>query len=109
MRIFQNGTSLLGAALSNPTAGTYKLAEKLKALGFDVDLANFEGYTTLHELSKAGNIKAVTFLLKTLGANPHAGDWSSATALHAACESGYTALARLLIQEFSLDCEAVDF
>ena len=76
--------------------------------GHPVDFAEpKEGSTALHQMCDKGRIEAALFLIRTLGANPHAVDKVGFTALHYACDMGHTDLARILVRDFRLNANAV--
>jgi ankyrin repeat protein len=103
----QAGTSLLTNAC---WWGRLDMAAALvQEHGHPVDLADPEdGDTALHQMCFRGRIEAALFLIRTLGANPHAVTKSGTTALHSACQEGHTELAHILVRDFRLNANAVD-
>ncbi len=101
----QAGTSLLTNAC---VWGRLDMAAALvQEHGHPVDLADPEdGSTALHQMCGKGHIEAALFLIRTLGANPHALNKDGNTALHFACHTGYTELARILVRDFRLNDNA---
>ena len=67
-----------------------------------------DGETALLHMCAHGRTEAALFLIRTLGANPHAVSKSGYTALHYACQAGHTELARILVRDFRLNANAVD-
>ena len=92
----QEGSSLL---LNACYWGRWDMAAALvQEHGHPVDLAEpQQGHTALHQVLGNGRIEAALFLVRTLGANPHAVSKDGATALHYACQEGHTELARILV------------
>jgi ankyrin repeat protein len=77
--------------------------------GHPVDLADPKGgMTSLLEMCGTGRIEAALFLIRTLGANPHAVNKDGGIPLHWACQGGHTELARILVRDFRLNANAVD-
>jgi ankyrin repeat protein len=102
------GTSLLSNAC---WWGRWDMAAALvQEHGLPVEFSHFDdGITALHQMCGKGRTGAALFLIRTLGANPHAvtGRWGG-TALHCACQGGHTELARILVRDFRLNTNAVD-
>ena len=81
----------------------------VKEFGFPVDLGDPKnGSIALHYMCLDGRIEAALFLIRTLGANPHAVNKKGHTTLHAACDKGRTKLARILVRDFGLNANVVD-
>jgi ankyrin repeat protein len=103
----ENGVSLLTCVC---VWGRWDMATALvQEHGHPVDLAEPKlGCTALHEMCCRGRIDAALFLIRTLGATPHAVAKDGQTALHAACQGGHTELARILVRDFLLNVDAVN-
>ena len=103
----EEGTSLLSWACWDER---WDLAAAIvKEFGFPVDLGDPEyGFTALHAMCIDGRIEAALFLIRTLGANPHAVNKMGRTTLHLACQKGHTKLARILVRDFGLNANVVD-
>ena len=83
----------------------------VKEFGFPVDLGDPKfGMTALHDMCLTGRIEAALFLIRTLGASPHAVSKKKRghTTLHFACQEGATKLARMLVRDFGLSVNGVD-
>jgi ankyrin repeat protein len=77
--------------------------------GHPVDMCDpGDGATALHEMCYGGRIQATIFLIRTLGANPHAVTTCGDTVLHTACQEGHTELVRILVRDFRLNVNAVN-
>ncbi len=100
------GVSLLTAACE---WGRLDMATALvREHGHPVDLASpKQGNTALLQMCHRGLTDAALFLIRLLGANPHAVNKEGSTALHYACQEGHTGLARILVRDFRLDANAV--
>jgi ankyrin repeat protein len=101
------GTSLLTNACA---WGRWDMAAALvQEHGHPVDLADpQEGNTALLQVCHGGRTEAALFLIRTLGANPHAVAKKGGTALHLACQAGHAELTRILVRDFRLNANAVN-
>ena len=103
----QGGASLLTNARR---WGRWDMAAALvQEHGHPVDLADpKQGNTALLEVCAWGRAEAALFLIRTLGANPHAVSKEGSTALHYSSQDGHTELARILVRDFRLNANAVN-
>ncbi|KAK6105831.1 Ankyrin repeats (3 copies) family protein [Brugia pahangi] len=95
--INENGDSLLHLACRS---GDNDMLQFLSSYNqIDVNIANSNGWTVLHEVALKGSVPSLRILHK-LGANANIFDKEDRTPLHIAAAAGRTNIAQLLIEKF---------
>ncbi|XP_059469706.1 protein phosphatase 1 regulatory subunit 12C-like isoform X3 [Neocloeon triangulifer] len=79
-------------------AGDLDEVDRLLGAGADIDTANVDGLTALHQACIDDNLEMVEFLVKR-GADVNRGDNEGWTPLHASASCGFKSIARLLIEK----------
>nr|CRZ23734.1 BMA-TRP-4 [Brugia malayi] len=97
LEIDRNGDSLLHLACRS---GDNDMLQFLSSYNqIDVNIANSNGWTVLHEVALKGSVPSLRILHK-LGANANIFDKEDRTPLHIAAAAGRTNIAQLLIEKF---------
>ncbi|XP_041351502.1 protein phosphatase 1 regulatory subunit 12A-like isoform X9 [Gigantopelta aegis] len=91
---FQDGCVFLAACSSSDTEEVKRLLER----GADINTANVDGLTALHQACIDDNLDMVEFLVAN-GADVNVCDNEGWTPLHATASCGFTEIARYLIKE----------
>ncbi|XP_053624215.1 protein phosphatase 1 regulatory subunit 12A isoform X14 [Plodia interpunctella] len=100
---FSSGIVFLAAC----TAGDKDEVQRLLKMGADINTANVDGLTALHQACIDDNLDMVEFLVKN-GADINRGDNEGWTALHATASCGFLSIARFLLEN-GADVGAVNY
>ncbi|XP_049885234.1 protein phosphatase 1 regulatory subunit 12B-like isoform X8 [Pectinophora gossypiella] len=100
---FSSGIVFLAAC----TAGDKDEVQRLLKMGADINTANVDGLTALHQACIDDNLDMVEFLV-THGADVNRGDNEGWTALHATASCGFLSIARYLLEN-GADVGAVNY
>ncbi|XP_060809464.1 protein phosphatase 1 regulatory subunit 12B isoform X7 [Amyelois transitella] len=100
---FSSGIVFLAAC----TAGDKDEVQRLLKMGADINTANVDGLTALHQACIDDNLDMVEFLVKH-GADVNRGDNEGWTALHATASCGFLSIARFLLEN-GADVGAVNY
>ncbi|XP_063837372.1 protein phosphatase 1 regulatory subunit 12B-like isoform X6 [Ostrinia nubilalis] len=100
---FSSGIVFLAAC----TAGDKDEVQRLLKMGADINTANVDGLTALHQACIDDNLDMVEFLV-THGADVNRGDNEGWTPLHATASCGFLSIARYLLEN-GADVGAVNY
>ncbi|XP_046976738.1 protein phosphatase 1 regulatory subunit 12B isoform X7 [Vanessa cardui] len=100
---FSSGIVFLAAC----TAGDKDEVQKLLKMGADINTANVDGLTALHQACIDDNLEMVEFLVEH-GADVNRGDNEGWTPLHATASCGFLSIARYLLEN-GADIAAVNY
>ncbi|XP_068628838.1 protein phosphatase 1 regulatory subunit 12A-like isoform X2 [Battus philenor] len=100
---FSSGIVFLAAC----TAGEKEEVQRLLKLGTDINTANVDGLTALHQACIDDNLDMVEFLVSH-GADVNRGDNEGWTPLHATASCGFISIARYLLEN-GADVAAVNY
>ncbi|XP_038216127.1 protein phosphatase 1 regulatory subunit 12B isoform X7 [Zerene cesonia] len=100
---FSSGIVFLAAC----TAGDKDEVQRLLKLGADINTANVDGLTALHQACIDDNFDMVQFLVEN-GADVNRGDNEGWTPLHATASCGFLSIARYLLEN-GADVAAVNY
>ncbi|XP_050361094.1 protein phosphatase 1 regulatory subunit 12A isoform X7 [Nymphalis io] len=100
---FSSGIVFLAAC----TAGDKDEVQKLLKIGADINTANVDGLTALHQACIDDNLEMVEFLVEH-GADVNRGDNEGWTPLHATASCGFLSIARYLLEN-GADIAAVNY
>ncbi|XP_041986643.1 protein phosphatase 1 regulatory subunit 12B isoform X2 [Aricia agestis] len=90
---FSSGVVFLAAS----TAGDKDEVQRLLRMGADINTANVDGLTALHQACIDDNLEMVEFLVEN-GADVNRGDNEGWTPLHATASCGFLSIARYLLE-----------
>ncbi|XP_048488936.1 protein phosphatase 1 regulatory subunit 12B isoform X3 [Plutella xylostella] len=90
---FSSGIVFLAAC----TAGDKEEVQRLLKMGADINTANVDGLTALHQACIDDNLEMVEFLVSR-GADVNRGDNEGWTPLHATASCGFLSIARFLLE-----------
>ncbi len=104
------GKSALHIAAQMGNLEVFKfLASAFVNVNVDVLASDDDQITSLHEAARAGYLRIVKFLTKTMNCNPLCCDKSGATPLHFAMKSGNLKICDFLVKELKCDPNVQDF
>lgn len=106
-----HNTSVLQRAASSPHADRLSVVQYLLAQGADVNAADEDGMTPLHEAARAGCLDVVRYLVEEQGVDAKTGSGLGRTAMSYAAGGGggnHLDTLRYLVEEQGLDAKAED-
>ena len=104
------GKSALHIAAQMGNLEVFKfLASAFVNVNVDVLASDDDQITSLHKAARAGYLRIVKFLTKTMNCNPLCCDKSGATPLHFAMKSGNLKICDFLVKELKCDPNVQDF